>query len=110
MKDEARVFFLSNSTRFDTSSAEDYGIREWLFDREPNPFQTEAFRQEVTDRLVEVEFDPEIDFIALTGGSLQIALLLGFVMQAYKYDEISVLLFDARIGKYNSRTLEVVKG
>jgi len=101
----SRVFFITDETRFDTTPAEEYGERMFVYDRtsycpwsDPDKLAREALRF-----LSENRFDPEYDHIALTGPATPLSVFTAVVLAAY--ETINVLIFNARAEKYRPRTL-----
>lgn len=89
-----RVFFFARNARYATTlNAEEFGEVRYLFSHSiPSPFNAE-FVNIVDECLVHHNFDPENDYIALTGSQLNVAMLLGCVMGFF--GKANVLLFDA---------------
>ena len=84
MKTEGRVFFIQEGTaRFNTEPAKRFGRRIFLKST-ASPFNTDSFLEECIKNLELQKFNPDTDFIALTGPSLNIALFLGAVMTVYE--------------------------
>lgn len=105
MKSKPRVFLIAENQRFNTQAAEAFGKRVFLFEgREPNPFDVEKLQIEVLRRLVKHWFNPKLDYIVLTGSSVQTALFLGIVAGEYlNKSSIRILIFDARSDSYQSK-------
>jgi len=97
-----RVFLPTNCDRFDVSLASCYGEMEVLCSQRLNPFRVdecvEAFSQELDEK-----FDPDNDFICMTGQTLLISIALGVAMT--KFDRVNVLLYDAISSSYKSRII-----
>lgn len=100
----SRVLIVQDqSDRFDISGAHRFGEVEFLLDPDISPFNTDRVAMQIAKRLRELDYDPDRDFIALTGPALMLALFMGIVMSAYT--EPRILLFDAKARKYELRTL-----
>lgn len=101
-----RVFFLLNSDRFMTEPAEDFGIRSFLFERSlRSPLSPDELIEDCLALLEERNYDPTIDYIALTGPVIQLCMFFAAVFA--HYGEVKSLIFDARSEKYSERTLDV---
>lgn len=102
-----RVFVVSNADRFDLTPAEKYGEIKFLMRQPSSPFNPEGFMNILAEALSAEVYNPDVDFIAFTGHSLHISLLVGLVMS--QFDSVKVLLFDSRSGEYKDRTINVDK-
>lgn len=102
---QPRVFFLAR-TPHDTSAATKFGKRVYLFDREPWPTEENngEFSKRIEEALDRNGFDPDLDFVALTGGPAALALLT-FVLARGWNGYIRFLLFDARGDGYVERRI-----
>lgn len=109
---KARVFVLQNQNqkRYDISAVKYYsdeivyviGNIEHI-----SPFDTPAFIDLVTHRLIMENFNPEIDFICLTGSSILLSLFAAILGSRYSYANLKVLMFDARNNNYKLRLLNL---
>ena len=104
---EPKVFILQKQKRYDTSAVKCYSKHPiYIIDQEYiNPFDTTGFMELVRHRLIMETFDPNIDFICLTGSSILLSLFLAAVVKEYTYSNIKLLIFDARHNKYRLRIL-----
>ncbi len=96
-----RVFFVVESLRFDTSSAEKLGEKVFIFGERTNMdifTDPNRFLKVAMVSLHRENYDPKKDYIALTGPAMLLALFLGQIL--FQYRTIKVLLFDARTGTY----------
>ena len=98
-----RVFLPEPNGRFDLSTAEIFGVIEYLSERRLDPFNTDTTVDFFKSRLQEVNFDPEIDFICMTGNSLILALMLSVVVSSYY--SVKLLMFDAKNSAYRERII-----
>jgi len=89
------------SNRFDTRSAEEFGELHYLAGEFSSPFNTDGFIQELMQGLSQYGFDSDHDYIALTGQTIPVALLVGVIMSCYPTARL--LLFDARDGGYKDK-------
>lgn len=101
---QSRVFMVQKSQRFGTEPAEVWGPVVFLAGEYSSPFNTDGFMEEIVRGLRDKGFDPTKDYIALTGGSIPIALMAGAVLAMYP--KVTFLLFDARDGEYRDRVVE----
>jgi len=104
---EPRVFVLQTQKRYDISAVEYYSkqLIYVLRDEHINPFDTAGFIELIKHRLIMEHFDPNKDFICLTGSSILLSLFMATVVWHANYQNIKVLMFDAKTTKYNLRIL-----
>lgn len=101
---ESRVFFIAESSRFDTSSCREHGDAIFLFrEGEVSPFNSDRLFAEIHSRLLENDYDQDRDYIAVTGPAALVALFLCYLGAACP--RFSALLFDARHQRYKPRTV-----
>lgn len=91
------------SSKFDTSSAEKFGTRIVLFGEEdgekpPSPFTPDAMMRRIRTELLEHRFDPEHDYIVLTGSVLNVGFLM--LTSVTTYTSVKALMFDSTKGTY----------
>lgn len=97
-----RVFFPLKTPRFDTQAAEAFGERVFLLsDDYPSPFYSDEIARTFSRILRVHGFVPRLDYVALTGPTIFVALLLGQVMVEHRFARM--LLFDARSSSYVER-------
>ena len=105
---ESRVFVLQRQKRYDISAVEYYS-KELVYvlnDEHINPFDTNGFVELIKHRLIMEHFDPNKDFICLTGSSVLLSLFMAIVIwYTNGYSNIKVLMFDAKTTKYKLRIL-----
>jgi len=103
-----RVFILQNQSRYDISAAKYYSNKfVFIINKEHiNPFDTYEFTELVRHKLIMESFNPERDFICLTGSSILLSLFLATLIRHYSYiSQFKVLIFDAKTNKYKLRML-----
>lgn len=101
----AKVFFVERSPRFNTRSADRFGTVTFLMENDAfSPFQTDRVMKTVNDKLTAEGYDPERDFIAITGGHVLVAMFLASAL--YRSGKVRALLFDARSSRYQERIIE----
>jgi hypothetical protein len=93
----ARVFFLC-PTQMNTAPAQQYGEIIHLFDSNPNAILSQKLIDSIRERLAELDFNPERDFIPLTGPAIPLALFLLVVGSITP--EIQVLIYESRLQGY----------
>tara|TARA_R100000152_G_C6779547_1_gene211279 strand:+ start:3185 stop:3520 length:336 start_codon:yes stop_codon:yes gene_type:complete len=94
--------FASPNGRFNTAGAVTFGqVRYCSPEGRVSMFNTDAGMAFIEERLE--DFDPDTDFIAMTGQNVIVALALSYVMA--KFGRCRILLFDARTAKYAERTV-----
>lgn len=99
-----RVIFATDRLRLDISPAEEHGEIVYLLtgNNQPSPFRPEDVADAFNSRLDELEFDPDRDFIALSGPAFLTSMLLAVVC-AWCECRVNVLLFDATAARYVCR-------
>lgn len=110
---EPRVFILQRQNRYDIGAVKYYSPDLiYIIEREHiNPFDTFGFIELIQHRLIVEKFNPEKDFICLTGSSILLALFLATLVRDYHlYDQFKVLIFDAKTSKYTLRILNLGSG
>ena len=103
-----RVFILQNQSRYDVSDAKYYSDKfVYIINQERiNPFDIDEFIELVNHRLTMEKFNPEIDFICLTGSSILLSLFLASIVKwTNGYSNLKILIYDSRNSKYKLRML-----
>lgn len=96
-----RVIILE-PTSLVVTSAKDFG--EIVFVSELsrfNLFNIDDIIEQTKDRLELIKYNPDEDFICLTGNAQKVAIFVAVI--SGMYSEFSLLLFDAREAKYKER-------
>ena len=96
---KARVFFVGRSDRFQTNAAEEFGERTFLRIT-TNPLETADFMREVVAELERERFNPDEDFVAMTGPALDLALFVGTIFGLWGDMNLKILVFEARRDRY----------
>jgi len=106
----SKVFFPYRSTKFDLSPAEEYGQIRFFLPFPINPFDTDLVVAKLSDAILAEGFDPEQDYIGMTGQTLIISLMTGIVFSMC--NKVSLLFFDANVSKYRVRVIDLatIKG
>ena len=106
---QPRVFFVTHSQRFNTRSADRFGKAVFVMDDDTvSPFQTDRILRSIESRLQDEKFDPDNDFVALTGAHVFVALFLAHAVA--RYSSVKALLFDAKSSRYQERIIQVTPG
>jgi hypothetical protein len=102
-----RVFIpIKQEDKFNTSACEQYGERVFLLQADgPSVFNTLEVLAVFEFELDTQGFDPLVDYIALTGPTIFVALF--YALAHRKYPQIKTLLFDARKSQYNERVVRI---
>jgi len=104
----ARVFIVERPRReIDVSSAEAYGDITFIFDRDDRRasiFDPDSYMHDVITQLNMKRFNPKEDYIAMTGGLLQVSQAL-LAVRAYTKEPIRVLHFNSSIELYEERMI-----
>jgi len=97
-----RVFLPIETPRFDVTPAESFGEPLFLLKtKNMSPFQSNLIFSIFRSELAQHRFDPTRDFIAMTGPTNFVGLLLLFI--GAEYPNARLLLFDARVNEYVER-------
>ena len=107
---EKRVFVLQKQSRYDVSAVKFYSSHIlYIADQENlNPFDTTPFAELVEHKLKMNQFDPDNDFICLTGSSVLLSIFLAILVRQYSYcGQFKILVYDARRSKYQLRLLNL---
>jgi hypothetical protein len=98
----SRVFFPARNDRYGTQPSLKFGTTVFLQDRRIiSPFRTQELIDELYKRLLEERFDPDIDYVGLTGGHIMVSILLALVLS--KYGRAKMLMWDASNSEYVAR-------
>ena len=99
-----RVFFPVKIDKFDISHAEKFGDIIFLSEDYISPFNINEAIWKFMNTLLKSEFNPEEDYICMTGNSL---ILCWFSISIITvFEKVKVLLFDSRAGQYQEKILE----
>ena len=101
-----RTIVLSRSDK-DLSAASSFGEIEYIFERPPSPFKVDDLVHGVLNRLEEIAFDAEEDFIVMTGPPDRLATLMGTICVNYE-GPFRILIFDASSHQYSLRIFRPV--
>ena len=105
-----RVFALQKQQRYDISAVKYYS-KEIIYiidDEHINPFDTHGFIELIRHKLIMNNFDPDIDFICLTGSSILLSFFLATLVRYHRCtDQFKVLIFDATRSQYKLRLLDL---
>ena len=96
--------FLPHKTDKDVSSAKVYGDIFYLCD-DCQVFDVDGTLRTFHKALNMFEFDPEQDYICMTGRPLALAFLLVLVMK--RFDRVRLLFHNAKFNAYRSRMFTV---
>lgn len=104
--DASSKVFILQKDKYNVASAKEFGEIRWIVQgegKELDPFDTAFTMQCILQSLHTQEYHPDTDFIALTGPSSLIALLLATVV--YGWSKANVLVFDPSTSRYRSRRI-----
>lgn len=103
-----RVFFLQGSDRFNTEPANRYGERVFLFTSDlPSPLNPSGVATHGLQRMEELRFNPEEDYVALTGPVVPLVVFISALVATYGDHALRFLIFDARHGTYQERHFHI---
>lgn len=100
----SRVIMTGKGDKFEEGNISDFGERVILFPRQYRPFRTEEFLSTLRGRLSEIKYDPDTDYIAVTGNILVVTLVCTYL--GLHYDNVKLLLWDRNMGEYQDRELQ----
>lgn len=98
----SRVFVAEPNEQYDLSAASERGSLVYLA-RRVNPISTAETVRMFLDALEEHKFDPDVDWICLSGKTATLCLLIAAA--ASHYEKLPLLIFDARNGTYAERSI-----
>lgn len=93
-----RVFVPQISQKFDMGDAKRYGTIVPLTEERIDPLNPPSVVSLFISQLENLDFDPEKDYVCLTGSQLVTAMFLA-VLSA-RYEELKLLIFDSRNSSY----------
>lgn len=99
-----RVFFVQRTGRFDTTPADRFGEKKFVVSAHASVFNPDSLFEEFTQSLDESKFNPDTDFVALTGQAIAVSMLTAYVLA--RWGRMRALLFDARTGEYEERKVQ----
>ena len=101
---DRRVFMIDSDPKHDVSDARRFGSLQTLWGRhEPRPSVfSHAFVKETTSRMDELEYDPEVDYIVVTGNVVMNTVLITSL--AMRDDTVNLLLYDSAMEEYVHKT------
>jgi len=99
----SRVFLPEPNARYGLFDAGDYGEIVYVSRERLNPFDIEYCTEQLVSGLA--DFDPEHDFICITGSTNTVAVVLAYVTAVFAAP-IQLLLFDARESVYRVRVFD----
>ena len=93
--------FSPQDGRFNTQSAAAYGEVIYACPEGVSPFNTDGLTSSLYSTIE--DFDPDADFLAMTGNNIVVALAVALALSSY--GRVRLLIFDARTSKYVERTI-----
>jgi hypothetical protein len=104
-----KVFFVSKC-RFDVASAEKHGEIVFLYDdnrRLPSGiFNPKECMADMARTLGDLDFDPDLDCIAVTGNIALCVMLFMVASELHPIGQVKALIYDARHNDYKLRLLD----
>lgn len=100
-----RVFVMDHDPGRDVSDAERFGEVLYLYqhkERRPSVF-SHALLKDVFSRMEEAEYDPDIDFVVVTGNMAMVTLVVTSLVA--RDGTVNLLLFDSAQEEYVQRTV-----
>lgn len=92
---------LPDHSHYSVAAAQEFGEIVYLSTRKLDPLNPAACASLFRTRLEQIKFDPDNDFICLTGHQLTTALYLAVVTAIFP--TVRLLMFDARTSSYCER-------
>lgn len=95
-----KVFVLFEDTKKDVSDAGRFGEITYVYPtNEPHPkVWTNSFVQDMLKRLSDLQFNPEVDYVVVSGTVVPLVLLL--TRLARDYQTLNMLLYDSSVDEY----------
>ena len=92
-------------TAFDTSKLKEFGEITYLFTKEVGrrPLRDQMLECQIINRLQQLQYDPTLDLIVMTGS--QLTLLIFATTAVSGYGAIQTLVFDILTRSYNERSM-----
>lgn len=101
----SKVFLIEEPKMgIDVSMATAYGELFYLFDsdiRRGSAFKTETFGQQILDRLRQLEFNYENDFVVMTGSLVPVVVMSIAIVSTHPY--VRLLFYNAAQAEYVSK-------
>jgi len=94
---------LAEKTPFSLHALQGYGTIVYIADY-INPLRVDETVEQIV-AFLEKDFNPEEDFICLTGKVITVSLLLSAAV--YKFHSVKALIFDAGASNYKERLIDV---
>jgi hypothetical protein len=105
-----RNVLIVSSCRFDTAQAEAYGKVVFVYDETTKLptgiFNTRACMADMSKRLREIQFDADLDCIAVTGNMALNVMLFMVASEHHPEGRVNALIWDARDKEYKMRELD----
>ena len=101
-----RVLVAAENARFNVDDAARFGDVTYVLPRTRrsiSPFKTQELVAQMLEELRDVGYDPDVDYVAFTGGMIHVSLLYGAVMK--EWGRAKILIFDAPNDRYVERTV-----
>lgn len=106
-KSPSRVFLAEPNRRFVLTDAQKFGKIEYLSDDQLNPFSISKTMELLNDGFSSKNFDPENDFLCMTGNTLILSYTLSIA--ATRFKSMKLLMFDSRTSCYCERMYQSPK-
>ncbi len=107
MDQQPRVFFIERpKPSLDIEPAKKFGEISFVFnegDRRASVFDSESYGRSIVNRLREVEFNPQLDLLCISGKMVPVCIATAAIISAY--DTVQVLLYNASLADYVKRTM-----
>lgn len=100
---KSRVFQVEPTPRFDVTECREKGEIVYVGEMGFNPFDGEIVSK-VASRLTFLQFDPEKDYVCLTGSQLSVSLFLAVLTAMYPNQSLKLLMFHAKTSHYQERS------
>lgn len=99
-----RAFAIQFNSRFNLKPAEKFGEVTYLYtDKVPPIVTPQVVVEEVIERLEHFSFDPDKDFVVLSGSTVNVVLFVAAAILAY--EKIKLLIYDPKRNVYYEREI-----
>jgi hypothetical protein len=89
---------------YDSTKAAEFGDRLYLFPSKQNPLKLQDLVEATLDRLDEIDYEPDDDYICTTGSMLGVMIFMMTIVAGY--GKCKMLMFDARSATYVPRVFD----
>ncbi len=104
-----RVFVIEPPRKLTVDGAREFGEIHYLFNsdtRRSSIFDVLNFTRDILDALTRNEYDPNTDYVCVTGSIITVSLMMAAL--GAKYKQFQILLFSSQQSKYVSKLFDMI--